>query len=387
MTDQRPHPDSEHTPDRWDAIARLLAGESSPAEVADVRRWLANHPTDARTVAALDALLPSGAIENRVAYSDRMTDLSSVNVEHALQRVHAQMETPAPVLELSRSTQAASQARVLQHRTGTQSAIAPRQTRTSFGFWQVGGMVAAAAVIAAFGVNAWRSSQKPAATVAITYDTKVGAQGSVMLPDSSRVILAPGSHLVVAANYGQGQRNVELRGAGQFTVRHDAKRPFSVRIGSAVIRDLGTVFSVKSIDNAGVVVSVTEGSVLLSDSSSDAGNHTLQLKAGDRGRLMADGSVSAELGIVTPDETAWVTGKLNYRDTPLAEVQADLRRWYGVELVVGDAALEHLTVTSNGNASEPVEKIIERITTMQGTTSVRRGDTVFINRAGDRLKH
>ena len=51
------------------------------------------------------------------------------------------------------------------------------------------------------------------------------------------------------------------------------------------------------------------------------------LQAGDRGRLRADGTVVSERGSVTPDEAAWVVGKLVYRDAPLDEVQADLRRW------------------------------------------------------------
>ena len=100
-------------------------------------------------------------------------------------------------------------------------------------------LAAAALAIAAVGVTRWQIGTDTT-TVAVTYNTPVGSSDSISLADGSNVILAAGSRLIVAADYGKGQRNVELLGAGHFTVRHDEKRPFSVRAGSAVVRDLGT---------------------------------------------------------------------------------------------------------------------------------------------------
>lgn len=404
MTDHLPEPDSPNEPaDQWSAIARFLCGECSAAEAHELRQWLAAHPGHADTIALLDGMLPPVAINvfnlNRdVADSASMTP---ADIENALRSVRSRMQSErvkasAPTLQLSRS--AASDAafaapahpsvRVLHNRNGvarTITALPP--ARHNSGRWRVAGLVAAAAALAAFGLNSWRSTRLPAATVAITYESKVGAQDSIMLPDSSRVVLAPGSRLVVAANYGQGQRNVELQGGGQFTVRHDASRPFALRIGSAVIKDLGTTFLVRSNARQDVVVSVMEGSVSLSDTTSEGGSQPVELKAGDRGLLQVNGSPVAQLGVVTSDEAAWVTGKLVYRDAPLAEVQADLRRWYGVELVIPDVALAHESITTDGWASQPVERLLERIALMKGAKAVRHGDTAFIERSGDRLKH
>lgn len=377
MTDHLQPSDPANTPDQWDAIARFLAGEASAGESADVRQWLSEHPDDARVVAALDALLPRSIQDEQLAASVSMGALPfgrPVDVESALRRVHAQMETTpaAPTLTVSRSTKA------------PKVSAPPAATSQS---WGKIAFAAAAVAVAAAGITSYRSAGNSAETVAVTYNTPVGTSDSVTLSDGSQVILAAGSRLIVAANYGDGQRNVELQGAGRFTVKHDEKRPFSVRVGSALIKDLGTVFTVKAVDGAGVVVAVTEGSVALSDSSPAKVAAAVNLQAGDRGRMLADGSVVSERGTVTPEEAAWVAGKVVYHDATLAEVQADLRRWYGVELVVADSTLRSRSVTTDLVTTEPAEQFVNRLATMMEGVVTKRGDTLFVDRSGDRLKH
>ncbi|MEO7997258.1 MAG: FecR domain-containing protein [Gemmatimonadaceae bacterium] len=381
MTDHPRPSDPANTPDQWDAIARFLAGEASAGEAADARLWLSEHPDDARVVASLDALLPPSIADAQLADTAAGGNAAGsalpfgrpIDVESALRRVHAQMLTTstAPALTVSR-----------QARSNRTPAIAMKRPHS----WSKVGWAAAAALVAGVAVTNWRSGLKTEAAV-LTYNTPVGTSDSVVLSDGSKVILAAGSRLIVAANYGNGQRNVELQGAGQFTVKHDARRPFSVRSGSAVIRDLGTTFTVKAVDGAGVVVAVSEGSVSLSDSTATHVGAAVNLLAGDRGRLRADGTVLSERGSVTPDEAAWVVGKLVYRDAPLAEVQADLRRWYGVELIVRDPTLATPTITTQGATNEPAVKLAEKLAFSWGGVVIQRGDTLFVERSGDRPKH
>ena len=376
MTDHLQPSDPANTPDQWNAIARFLAGESSAGEAADVRQWLSEHPADARVAASLDALLPPSVQDAQLAQTAASGALPfgrAIDVESALRRVHAQMETTSvpPALTVSRTPRAPRSATPAAANAGNWIRL----------IWAV-----AALAVAVIGVARWQVSSS-AQSVAVTYNTPVGASDSVLLPDGSKVILAAGSRLIVAANYGDGQRSVELQGAGQFTVKHDEKRPFSVRAGSALVRDLGTTFTVKAVDGAGVVVAVTEGSVSLSDSMASHKGAAVNLRAGDRGRMRADGSVLSERGSVTPDEAAWVVGKLVYHDAPLAEVQADLRRWYGVELVVADSSLRSLSVVTDGFTNEPAAKIVDKLAMAWGAVVTKRGDTLFVDRSGDRLKH
>ena len=75
-------------------------------------------------------------------------------------------------------------------------------------------------------------------------------------------------------------------------------------------------------------------------------------------------------------------GRLVYHDAPIAEVRADLRRWYGLELRLTDSALDarHLTATFEGESADAVLRVIGLAL---GADVERRGDTAVVRpRAG-----
>lgn len=374
--------DSDTPPHQWDAIARFLAGDASAGDSAEVRQWLSAHPADAAVVTSLDALLSPCAADARLAagLSDDMLAFGRpLDVQLALTQLHAKIDalgnSPALAEPGGRTSVPAKKRSAL---SGTSHTSTGRRV-----LWGI-----AALLVSAVGITSWRTrSSGDPALAALTYTTPVGAGDSVLLSDGTHVILGPGSRLTVATNYGARDRAVELEGAGLFTVKHDAERPFRVRVGKAVIQDLGTVFTAKVVDDAGVTVSVTEGSVELSDADSSRSHASANLGAGDRGRLLPNGTIVSQRGAVTPEESGWVRGRLVYRDAPLAEVQADLRRWYGVELVVADSVLRALSVTTDALASEPVSRIVDRLAASWGATASRRGDTLFVDRPGATPRH
>jgi transmembrane sensor len=243
-------------------------------------------------------------------------------------------------------------------------------------------MAAAAAVLLAVGVARTRDAAAPGA--ARVYATAVGVRDSVELPDGTRVLLAPASRLVVAAGYGGAHRDATLEGAASFVVRHDAARPFTVRAGAALVRDLGTAFAVRT-DGAGgaggVTVAVTEGVVALRPATpATAADTGVLLNAGDRGVLRAGAAAEAARGAVTADDVAWTRGRLVYRDAPLDELRADLRRWYGVELRVDDPALagRRLTATFDG---EPADRVLDVVATALGAEVERTGGAAVLRSA------
>lgn len=92
-----------------------------------------------------------------------------------------------------------------------------------------------------------------------TYSTDVGERRSVNLPDGSTVLLDSRSSLRV--NFTAMTRQVELvHGQALFSVVHDPQKPFLVRAGATVIRDIGTQFDVKQRPDD-TVVTVVEGRV------------------------------------------------------------------------------------------------------------------------------
>jgi transmembrane sensor len=230
------------------------------------------------------------------------------------------------------------------------------------------------------------------------------------------VVLGPSSTLAAVGAYGRDTRTLTLQGEAFFEVTHDERCPFIVRAGPAVVRDLGTAFVVRAGEATGrTLVAVTQGSVALTAAdpaqppvtrpggrpprppAADTAGAVL-LRAGDRGlvdrpvgapassalraRRLAPAAAdpAAPPAARTADDLAWTTGRLVFRDAPLAEVADGLRRWYGLTLRVADPALAGRTLTASFQ-NESADEVLRAVTLALGARAERRGDTVVV-RAG-----
>lgn len=331
----------------WERIARLVAGEGTPAELAELERWLAADPARAELVGRLRAAVDRAA---RASPAD-------LDVEAALARVHDRM--------------AAGQVRPL--------ASAP-SLRARRPLWQSTLLRAAAAVIILLGATVLYRSLRPGSqptagpVAARIFQTPVGQADTLQLADGSTVVLAPASRLVVAAGYGTRDRRVTLDGVAWFAVRHDPRRQFTVAAGDALITDLGTAFAVRADPAQPVSVAVTEGAVRLA--SNAASPSSVILNAGENGTVA--GGVAAVGTVGGMDATlAWTRGRLVFADAPFAQVAAELQRWYGVRLVAGDTtvAARHLTSEFDGETAEAVIAVIALALDARFET---RGDTIIM---------
>lgn len=332
------------TPPDWDSIARYLSGESTAEEARVIRAWLDANPADRELVERLDHVTSAAPAD--------------VDVEAALARVHRRMnETPQrPTLTLERG----------------RAAALPRRSRT---IW-IGGLIAAAAVAGVLFTTMRRPTASTATTTVNRYTTGVGKRDSITLGDGSRVILGPQTTLEVPSNFGDASRTVALQGDAWFDVKHDASKPFQVRSNGVLIEDVGTTFAVESDGERGTTVAVVTGSVRL---RRDAGaNDGVLLSAGDRGSIDSTGQTSVERNAVREEDTAWLSGRLAFRDAPLSRVAAELERWYGVKILVADSALreQHVTTSFEG---ESVDQALRILGLTMGASIERRGDSAIVS--------
>lgn len=315
----------------WDAIARCLAGESSAEEASRVSRWLEAHPADKQLVDQLNA----GSV----------TEVPDVDVEAALQRVHARMNETSAAPRLT-----------LEH--GGAPRWSPR--------FAAAVVTAIAAGIVAAIVTINRPSTKPSsAGDPRVYSTGTGKRDSIRLADGSRVILGPESRLTVPADFGGSTRAVSLEGDAYFDVQHNAAKVFSVRVSNALVEDVGTTFTVETDPGDRTTVSVMSGVVRLRPAAAPATGGAV-LSAGDRGTLTSDGRVHAQQRVVVADDSAWTTGKLVFRDASLGRVAGELRRWYGLRLGIADSSLVRRTVNTTFMADEPVDSVLNVLSLMLG---------------------
>lgn len=180
--------------------------------------------------------------------------------------------------------------------------------------------VAIALAIGWFGLQqSWLSPNR--------YATEIGEQRTIELRDGSVVSLNTQSRIRVA--YSDEGRDVYLE-AGQafFDVERDARRPFRVHAGEAVVRAIGTKFDVRRRADS-TSVAVIEGVVEVhasaprpEESISEAFVEMVEgavLKAG-QGVVISETRITAPAPLDVSEVTAWQHRRVMFRDQALAKI-------------------------------------------------------------------
>jgi len=358
MADRIPNSETDGGSPDWDRLARYLAGEASPAEAAEIERWLAADPARARLVTSLDEVLDPALVAPATA----------VDVEAALARTRARLDGPAV-----RSIEAARSER------------APRTRGPAWRTWALRAAGFAAILAGPYLVYSFagpRGGREPMALAgpARVVTTETARVDSLFLADGTRVILAPATTLTIHSDYGDGARELTLDGEALFDVVHDESLAFLVHVPGGVVQDLGTAFSVRTESDGGARIVVTEGSVSLRRGGVDDGSEII-LFEGDRGTLPLTGTPVAERGTATPEDVIWTRGVLVLRDADIARIDAELTRWYGYRLRVSGTDLADRRLTATFQDETP-EQIGEIIALAFGGRREVRGDTIVIHPAG-----
>lgn len=200
----------------------------------------------------------------------------------------------------------------------------------------------------------------------------IGQRQEIRLEDGSQVALNSGSHLRIEKRLRSRQLEL-LGGEALFTVVH-ADKPFIVRSQDVRVRDIGTVFNLRS-DARGVDVGVIEGSVEVSN------KHTAPrlLKAGEQLRATAE-----RVGNVEPASadalTAWQHGKLRFDGRPLSEVVKDLQHYRQASIQVADGRTGDLRLSGEFD-SEGIEALIDMLPRILPVRLLRASDgSVILSR-------
>lgn len=307
--------------ERW--FARLMAPDCSAAERADFERWRGQSPAHAAAYSATERLL--AGVDELAATDPRM---------QALLRE--------------------------AHQLGDRSA-AGHEARSRG--WLRPLALAASVLVAVAGtwlaVDVLRRAPEP-----VQYAT-TAERRTIALEDGSTVELDVASRF--SASFTEQRRDIELQdGRAVFEVAPDKSRPFTVRAGDGAVTAIGTRFQVER-ERDQVTVTLAEGIVSVSrENASGSATQETRLQPGEQlvwsgasdwSRRQAD----IEAGL------SWSRGRLVFRNTPLAEVVAQVNRYSPRKLVLVDPALAELPVHGNfvaGDASK-VASALEAVLPLQ----------------------
>ncbi|MFD0326499.1 FecR family protein [Lysobacter gummosus] len=147
---------------------------------------------------------------------------------------------------------------------------------------------------------------------------------------------------VIVARFSDERREVEVdRGRVQFQVAADAARPFSVKAGNGLIRDIGTTFQVIKTDST-VNVGLLEGEVIVSNGVAQADS---TLKPGQQLSYDHSGRMSPPEPLDLNAAQAWPTGDLVFKNRRLDALLIEMNRYSATKLRLADPALGKITVS------------------------------------------
>jgi transmembrane sensor len=210
-----------------------------------------------------------------------------------------------------------------------------------------------------------------------TYVSKLGEIRRVTLSDGSQMVLNTATEARV--RFDKGRREIELTaGEGLFHIAKDPTRPFVVRAGSVSVRAIGTVFSVRSVDER-VDVTVTEGVVDLVDEVPSGGHLLRRVAANEHVSVMQTRQIQAQS--ISHDEAerqlAWRDGMVDFAGETLATAVAEINRHNHRQIVVDDPDLASRPVVGLFRATDP-ENFAATVAAALGARSVARDDTIHL---------
>ncbi|MEM9621012.1 MAG: FecR domain-containing protein [Pseudomonadota bacterium] len=206
------------------------------------------------------------------------------------------------------------------------------------------------------------------------YASKVGETRTVTLSDGSKVTLGAGAEIYVKID--GRNRTIDLtRGRALFEVTRQPDSIFKVVSNRAEISVLGTSFTVRRGKHSSTV-SVLHGQVSVNGVGQDSGQAQL-LGPGERIDLDALTNLGEVASIDANQALDWLTGRLVFDGSPLAEVIHDLNLYRETKVFIADPALEQLRVTTSFRVDQ-AEQMLEGLTMSHPIRLRRMEDSLLI---------
>lgn len=192
-----------------------------------------------------------------------------------------------------------------------------------------------------------------------TVTTPHGRRATIHLPDSSNVVLGPGSTFSYPIAFKGTSREVILEGEAWFEVAGNPAIPFKVRTGNIYTQVLGTTFKIAAFGGKHVQVSVASGKVRVDEYLNGQPVKELALlTAGKQVSYTPEGKITPG-NFPVQDAEAWLKGRLVFNGTPLQELAETLTRWRDVQFEIQRADLKTMPVTVTVDNQVTLHQLLE----------------------------
>jgi len=217
--------------------------------------------------------------------------------------------------------------------------------------------IAAAVAMVLLGVYDWfEKRQLVEESASQTIFVPAGQRAELTLADGTRVWLNSRSTLSFPGKFTGETRNVKLDGEGYFAVSKNDEQPFIVETDKYNVKVLGTEFNVIAyVADDCWETCLLKGSVeIMTPGMTGEG---LRLGANTMARLQGDKLVKSY--IQGQDYFQWREGLICFNDISVSDMIEKLELYYGVEIVVKNAAILNNRYTGKFRSKDGIEQVIK----------------------------
>lgn len=196
---------------------------------------------------------------------------------------------------------------------------------------------------------------------------------SLDLPDGTHVMLNANSHIIYPESFGEGNREVEVKGEAFFEVAHDTRHPFVVKANGITTKVLGTKFNVRARSEKTVHVTLVEGSV---EVTSPVG--TSQTIVPGQDAAVTEGS---NIEVTQPDietYTAWVGGEFYFDNATIADIATEIGQWYNVSVIFNNPAKMQTRLFFAADRSATIDDVLRLLNMLDKASFTFEGNQIVI---------
>ncbi len=202
------------------------------------------------------------------------------------------------------------------------------------------------------------------------------AVSKVILPDGSRVWLAPGARLRYLRDFADSVRSVDLRGRAYFEIVADKRRQFTVKSNVIVVATDGGSFNFDNDRRTHTAsVSIAQGTAEVW-ARRQAGAVTLL--AGQKSLLDCPKHRFTVASTDAALDGMWHNGQLRFSNAGIRKVASVLAQTYGQRIMVDSNVPDTATFTGTVQRSHPLDSVLVTVAEAMSVGFHRQGTVVRI---------
>lgn len=186
-----------------------------------------------------------------------------------------------------------------------------------------------------------------------TFSTK-SEKDTLLLPDSSTVILNKNSKLVYSSTYSTKERHLKLEGEGFFDVRRNPEKPFVVEMINSRITVLGTAFNVRAYPNDDFVkATLVRGSIRF-----NRGNDQVTLKPNQELNYSKQSDEITIRNVDMESSMLWLKNVYRFQSISLQNLLNELGAIYDLKIDIANSNLARTVLSGSFQKDQSISDIL-----------------------------